>query len=662
VSQPHAPHRRSPGVIIPLQNLQDLALDDSEHSFYTPRGGDWAILGLVIITLGGTGFFAWHQLGMQGATGEHTGRAIFFGFVLVAIYWSAVLYAFKLSVGIRVGPSGLSVVRGPWHTELAWREVVRLVERSQMVDGQRLRWVLALARDGRRLQIREDMVDDYIRFRMEIYERYRLWRDHGGTWGTTGGGPFQARETISTQVTWWGVVAGLLILPGVYFFVLLPETGWLGPALLAAGILCTLLSLRALARRQTYQVDAKAIEASRLLGRAIRLPWREVTRMDRSRHPFNGAIKASIAVGRFALKLAMRNDKRMRSFDWYPRVPEYLSLRGGGHQIRINLHRVARPDELLAWVEFYERVGKRVSATEGQRKKSSASIPRVTHDPEAASVERAASSSPLDPWSNGLGGASADEFLSELPTVVTPSQPLHGEKSDAWLRDDIDVPLAVSSAEAAEAAMAAEDTPTQEVPASVFRSYFDQSEVAPFDATDQAIDDDLEDLPTVKVEAVSTNEPGRVTPRLGSRTISASLDEITVESPPAPYQDFSVPISNSLDQLWAPIQSASGGRALTNSVPSPQERSGLATDGTRGRDELGEETIPGLDQEEAGDPDTPESDNPDDLSELFAPWHATPDWQPPTLPRYGPPITPVEEDETEKQRHRSSFSEDEFLR
>jgi hypothetical protein len=656
VSQPHAPHRRSPGIIIPLQNLQDLALDDSEHSFYTPRGGDWAILGLVIITLFGTGFFAWHQLGMQSADGEHTGRAIFFGFVLVAIYWSAILYAFKLSVGIRVGQSGMSVVRGPWHTELAWREVVRLVERSQLVDGQRLRWVVALARDGRRLQIREDMVDDYVRFRMEIYERYRLWRDHGGTWGTTGGGPFQAREVISTQVTWWGVVAGLLILPGLYFLVLLPETGLLGPALLAAGLLCALFSLRALARRQTYQVDAKAIEASRLLGKAIRLPWREVARTERSRHPFNVAIKASIAVGRFALKLAMRNDKRMRSFDWYPRVPEYLSLRGGGHQIRINLHRVARPDELLAWVEFYERVGKRVSAAESQRKRSSSSMPRVTRDPEAASVERAASSSPLDPWSDGLGGMSADELLPELPTVVTPSQSAHEAKSDAWLRDDIDIPPTVPSTEAG---TAADEAPTQEVPASVFRSYFDQA--GAYNATHQEIDDDLEDLPTVKVEAAS-NEPSRATPALGSKTISPSPDEIPAASPPAPYQESAMPVSDSLHQLWAPIHADSGRRASSDSLSSPDETPFLVADGTQGRDEPGEESIPGLDQEEASDSDDAVSENLDDLSELFTPWHAGPDWQPPQLPRYGPPITSAGGDETATQRHSSDFSEDEFLR
>jgi hypothetical protein len=655
VSQPHAPHRRNPGIIIPLQNLQDLALDDSEHSFYTPRGGDWAFLGLVIVTLLGTGLFAWHQLDLQSAGGGHAGRAIFFGFVLVGIYWTAILYAFKLSVGIRVGPSGMGVVRGPWHTELAWREVVRLVERTQLVDGQRLRWVVALARDGRRLQIREDMVDDYIRFRMEIYERYRLWRDHGGTWGTTGGGPFQARETISTQVTWWGVVAGLLILPGLYFFILLPETDLLGPALLAAGLLCTLFSLRALARRQTYHVDAKAIEASRFLGRSIRLPWREVARMERSRHPFNGAIKAGIAIGRFALKLAMRNDKRMRSFDWYPRVPEYLSLRGGGHQVRINLHRVARPDELLAWVEFYERVGKRVSAAESQRenqyKKSSSPIPRATPDPETAFAERSASSSPLDPWRYGLGDMSAEELLPELPTVVTPSQAAHDEKADAWLRDDVDMPLAAMSAEA--------DMATQEVPASAFRTYFQQADASSFGTTHQPIDD-LEDLPTAKVEAVA-NQAERLTPPLGSKTISP--DEIpTAAQPPVPQMPaFAVPVTTSVDQLWAPTRSHT--ETLADHVPSPDEETPfLAADRAQEGEESEEELILGFDQEEEAEPGATVSETADDLAELFAPWYAGSDWQPPRLPRYGPPITATNEDKPEQQQHGSGFSEDEFLR
>jgi hypothetical protein len=254
---------------------------------------------------------------------------------------------------------------------------------------------------------------------------------------------------------------------------------------------------------------------------------------------------------------------------------------------------------------------------------------------------------------------SADEYLPELPTVVTPSQAAREEKSDAWLRDDIDIPLGVPSTEAG---MAVEDTPTQEVPASVFRSYFDKAVASPFDATHPVTDDDLEDLPTVKVEAAANNEPGRVTPPLGSKTIPPSPGEIASASPPAPYQEFAMPVSNSLDQLWAPIRSDSSRQALSESVPFPEETPFLAADGTRGRYEPGEEAIPGLDQEEARDSDAAASENLDDLSELFAPWHATPDWRPPTLPRFGPPITPTNEDEAEKQRHSSSFSEDEFLR
>ena len=67
--------------------------------------------------------------------------------------------------------------------------------------------------------------------------------------------------------------------------------------------------------------------------------------------------------GRFVVQLAARTDARVESFLWYPRVPEYLTLRGTGRQIRIALHRVARPDELLAWIEFYERLGRRAAAT-----------------------------------------------------------------------------------------------------------------------------------------------------------------------------------------------------------------------------------------------------------------------------------------------------------
>ena len=95
-------------------------------------------------------------------------------------------------MSVLVGPRGISLMRGPWRTELFWRDTARLVERTLPDGGQRYRWVVVMARDGRELRVREDMVMNYARFRAEVYERYlalagprwhlgceRLWPVHG---------------------------------------------------------------------------------------------------------------------------------------------------------------------------------------------------------------------------------------------------------------------------------------------------------------------------------------------------------------------------------------------------------------------------------------------------------------------------------------------------
>ena len=629
--------------MIPLQNLQDLALDDSEHSFFTPRGGDWALLALVIITLLGTGLFAWHQLDTQGQSGDHAGRAIFFAFVIICIYWSATLYAFKLSVSIRVGPSSMSVVRGPWRTELPWREVVRLVERTQVVDGQRLRWAVALARDDRRMQIREDMVDDYVRFRMELYERYRLWRDHGGTWSTTGGGPFATRETISTQVTWWGVAAGLLLLPGLYFLFLLPESGLLGPALLGLGLICTLLSLRALARRQTYRVDAKAIEAS-WFGRTVRLSWREVARVDRTRRAWSGAIRAGIVIGRFTLKLAMRNDKRMRSFEWSPRVPEYLVIRGAGHQIRVSLHRVARPDELLAWVEFYERVGRRASLEETRRKKSAPPDWRPsTREPMEPVLDRSDPlGGPTDPWSGGAGSILSEDGaapVDSLPGSLAAAG--RGQQSEGdWLRgDDVGGYDALFEDED-------EDQPTQKVPlAAMLASASSPEEPAP-------AEEDLEEFPTAEMKAAFRDlQPSSLTPPFGSETIRETPPQYAPANSPMPAVPQSglagsgeiveIPANHSLDQLWAPIRPLTRERTEAHHANDADSIRAAFVEMTLDQEEpeANVDAIEDVDPEaEAEKPPIEPVETDENLQESFAPWRNDASWRPPSLPRYGPPL------------------------
>jgi hypothetical protein len=393
--------------------LQDFSIADRDTVYAAPRGGDWVLLALLVVVLLGNGLYVWHQRGLD----DHIGRAVFFGLALFCLYWSAVVYTFKLSLGVHVGPHGLAIVRGPWRTELAWSEIGRLVERTEASNGRRYRWVVAMAYDSRRLQLREDIVANYQEFRVEVYERYRLWQEHGGTWGTNGGGPFTASDRIGGEVTWWLIGGGIFLLPALYFLILLPEVLLAGLVLLILALFCAMMVLRAVLRRQRYTIEPKFVESRRPLRRPIRLGWREITRVDRARHAAGWLMVLGIALGRLALTVASRSESRVESFAWSPRVPEYLILRGGGRQVRVRLHRLARPDELLAWVEFYERVA-RVGAERPVRP----SMPIASRPiPELLPADLSGLAGPVDPWGSGRGG---DPLSSGMPP-----QPQGGQQS-----------------------------------------------------------------------------------------------------------------------------------------------------------------------------------------------------------------------------------------
>jgi hypothetical protein len=404
--------------------LEDLALQERDSVFRSPSGGDWMLLGLVALGLIGTGLYDWIHLGID----DHTGRAVFFGLLLIAIFWGALVYIFKLSVSVLVGPHGISLVRGPWRTELFWRDTARLVERTLPDGGQRFRWVVVMARDGRELRVREDMVMNYVRFRAEVYERYLLWRDHGGTWGASGAGPVVASDVVVNVITWWLFAGALALLPGLYFQFLLPEAGWTGAVLLGVTAFCCLEALLTFLGRQTYSVGPKEITRKRPAQPVTRLRWRNVSRIDRTRHPAGGLIRVAIAIGRLLMEIAARTDSRFKSFAWSPRVPEYLTLRGEGRHVRIRLHRLTRPDEILAWVEYYERIGRRgenpskpnvASQPAAQSASSSRPVARSGNlagdgTPRASSPVGASGFGPVDPW--------AEDFAGELPADAYPTE------------------------------------------------------------------------------------------------------------------------------------------------------------------------------------------------------------------------------------------------
>ncbi len=572
--------------------LKDLALSDRESAFRTPRGGDWAVLALLVVGLAGCGLFTWYRLGPQN---DHIGRAIFFGTLLLCAFWTAAVYTFKLSLSARVGPHGVSVVRGPWRTELPWREVSRMTERVQPSGGQRYRWLVVLARDGRRLQIREDLVADYPRFRLEVFERYALWRDHGGTLGATGGGPFVTREMLSAQVSWWLVLALVVLLPGLYFALILPETGLVGPVLIALAGLCALLSLRSLVRRHTFTIDAKAIAAHRP-GHTAVLPWREVARVDRTRNRHNPLVALAIAIAGLGLSLATRTDQRVQIFDWRPRVPEYLTLRGAGHHIRIALHRLARPDDLLAWIEFYESVGRKSAAREAHRTGAPVSQPqaqpqraRITVDFSAQSAP-GAPGAPADPWaaSAPAGAASTSDAGHAAPDAAVPFG-AGAANEDAWLGDEPET-LQIPQA-----------TPPR---------------------TPLRADDDFGRAPPA--EAPAAHAPGRMDEsfRPGPR-----VDPALAESPS---------LSERAPRGW--------GAAAWQLPLDGSERPGQQ------------------DRPDEADSEQQPTDYSADLAESFAAWRADPQWQPPPLPRFGPPPPPPDPGPPEQIEDTGAWAQDDFLR
>lgn len=400
VTYPRSP-RGAASVTAPLE---ELTLSEKESVFHIPRAGDVALLGVLIAVLLGNGIWLWRQLGID----SHAGRAIFFGMMLLCAYWCGIVYTFKLSLSVCVNPRSISVVRGPWRVEIRWADLSRLMERIQTLDGRRYRWVIAVARDGRRISVREDAIGDYARFRREAYERYRMYRDHGGTWGATGTGPFIAKETMRDEAQWWSIAALMLTLPGVYFALLLPETNPVGYTLIGGAALCLLLLLRAFFQRQTYKVDRAAIE-SRTLLRRTNLPWGNVSKVERVRHPVSGILLTLAAAGRILLRLVSRADMGIRNFTWSPRVPEYLVLRGGGRQTRVRLHRLMQPDELLAWIEFYDQV-RRARATSGPRVSGAPATapvsPQMSAEAAAAisATDLSDEAGPLDPWGSGRQG------------------------------------------------------------------------------------------------------------------------------------------------------------------------------------------------------------------------------------------------------------------
>lgn len=607
VTIPYFPPRDEARARVTLR-LQDFAQADRDTVYPAPRGGDWVLLGLLVVILLGNGLYVWAQRGWDDAIGH----ALFFGLALFCLYWSAAVYALKLSLSVRVGPHSISLVRGPWRMELPWSEVERLAERTDATRGQSYRWVVLTTYAGRRVQVREDLVVDYAAFRIEVYERHRLWQERGGTWGTNGGGPYITTDRVQGEARWWLLSSGAFLLPAVYILALLPGMPLVALGLLALALLCGAMVVRAFARRQRYVISPKRIEVRRLGRPSVTLGWSEIARVDRTRRAAGLLVGVGIVVGRVGLWLAAHSDARLLGFTWSPRTPEYLTLRGGGRRIHIRLHRLDRPDELLAWVEFYERLGRHA----GQRSTRSSSPATSRPLPETIPASLAEDYGPSDPWSGGRGGDPAAG--PETPATLEPATP--GPATSMASANAMGAGTAASGASAGRDARprVASRPLRQRIP-----GYAPVPAPPPDAGTPPGTPAESSDDAWLRE---TRHQPGRTAAAPGAP--GASIAPVTGALPP-------------LAGAASPIP-ATGAAPPTTPIPAMPTPD---TEAATGVAPVAQQPVPGTYPGEWDIPDeAPElgenesTDAVDGLAESFAPWrddHVSP----PTLPRFGPPRT-----------------------
>lgn len=321
------------------------------------HGADWLVLALFTAMPVATGASIWLQLGGQSATG----RATFWGLALFALALGWAIYATRIAVRVLVSSDGLAVRHGPARWYLPWVEVHRLLERSQLVDGQRYRWVVVEARDGRRLQVREDRVADYPRFRADVNAAYHQWRDRSAgidaRWARRGEELLIDQEKRG-RARWLRSFAPAALAVGIYLWALIPAARLVSAAFLAGGMLAFGAVAGAWLARQTVAVDGEGIETRRRL-RSTRLEWHALARVERRRRPLGPAAVALARAIRTAGNLLGRPNPWTGGSPWSPRMPEDLIVRGAGRQIRIRLDRLEHAEELVAQVEVYARAMQR---------------------------------------------------------------------------------------------------------------------------------------------------------------------------------------------------------------------------------------------------------------------------------------------------------------
>lgn len=311
--------------------------------YRTTDWGGWIVLAALAAVFLATGF----SIRLALANGRHPvqGDAALLLAGLVALAWAGCYYSLRVSAHVVVAPDNITLVHGPWRHQIAWNDVARVDEWTELQDGVTTRWLALWSLAGMRLQFRSDLAANFAAFRADVLARLAVPRDlPAGVLDL--GQPLTQAEDLSAPLGTWGAAMATLFVAGALVLVFLRAVTAVGIVLLALGAVCLGVAVALQALRQVIRIGPEGVAAMRgPLHTAI--PWAAVYALDRERGAGLGGVGGILTRG--LVLVVFRLDRRSGVLPAPARPGGEITIRGGsGQLIHIRERNYRHPEWLRA--------------------------------------------------------------------------------------------------------------------------------------------------------------------------------------------------------------------------------------------------------------------------------------------------------------------------
>ncbi len=264
---------------------------------------------------------------------------------LVALVWSALYYSLRVSVHAVISSEGLTIAHGPWQHMIAWRDVARMSEWQTLTDGIRYRWIALWSINGTRLQVRQDLVNNYDLFRSDLLGHLDAPRELPES-VTNLDQPLFMQADLSRAITLLGTLTAIGVIGGGLMLAFLPGVFALDLVVLGLGALAFFFALGIFLFRQSVMVSGEGVQAQRGPFRRL-ITWEAMYGLERAHG--TGLRGALGILGRGLLMILFRIDRRSAVVPGAERSYSTIFIRGNsGERIRIREEHYHHPEWLRA--------------------------------------------------------------------------------------------------------------------------------------------------------------------------------------------------------------------------------------------------------------------------------------------------------------------------